>query len=714
MALMLWIVFLLFFYRNSLDVPEERRGEQLTMLCQIEDIVGTEDNSISLICKNVYENQRFVCHKIKLYQQKDKNLFSNIRIGQIIRVQGFVYSFSTPGNPGQFNEFLYYQQQGIQYKAFIHQLTIVHQSYQYVQDSLYRLRVFILKKIQQNCNKQDAGVIAAIVLGEKSCLDEEVKQLYQENGIVHILAISGLHISMIGATFFLFLRKYVMPMHLAAIVTGIILVGYGILIGFPISATRAIVMMICQLGARFIGKHYDAYCALALSAWIQLLLFPLSLLQTGFLLSYGTVFGILLFVKEWQEVMKQRKILSAISASMGVQMVTLPILLYFYYEISTYGIIVNVVVIPLLGVLLGTGIVGISLSFICLKLGKFFMGTVHSILLLFQWLCQFFICFPHHQIILGCPSIFQIAAYYFLLLVWVGKKKYLKKTKLGCFLPIILAILILCFPNMHCPPGIEITSLDVGQGDCTVIRTSKKTILIDGGSSDVKEVGKYRMIPFLKYHGINQIDVCFFTHSDEDHVNGLRELLKENQQKEIKLGKVVLPRIEKQEKGLKEIVEMCRQENVPVQYMKKGDSISIDNMKLQCLHPYPLYQWKTENDYSLVLKLTYNSFSGLFTGDLEEEGEKELIANIGKVDYLKVSHHGSKGANSEAFLQKIQPEIAVCSVGENNRYGHPHKEVIERLKKLGTRVFRTDSSGAITVVIGKKGNYAVKEYRSRH
>lgn len=700
-ALIVWILIIFFFRGYWQKKPIERDGDTMTMICQVEQISGTED-SIFLICKNVYEQKKQICKRIKLYEkdsEREKILFSNIRIGQIIQVSGSIYSFQEPGNPGQFNEFQYNQEQEIDYKAFVNNVKVVNEKYHPVQHALQQFRVKIAEKIRQCCSEKDGGILIAMLLGEKNAMDEEVKQLYQENGIAHVLAISGLHISLIGTTLFFLLRKFILPMQGAAVITIIMLVGYGILIGFTVSATRAIIMMLCRLGARLLGRHYDPLCALGLSAWIQLLLFPLTLFQTGFLLSYGTALGIQLFVKEFEDSGKGIKLFSAVFASLGVQLITLPILLYFYYEIPFYGLVANLLVLPLLGGVLGAGIVGLSLSFLSLSAGQFFMGTVHFILLFYEWLCRGMEYLPYNQIVKGQPEAWQIFVYYCLIGIWLILRGKKGEGNHKFYIILLLAVCVVCFPMKKNMSGLEITNLDVGQGDCTCIRTKGVTCLIDGGSSDVKEVGKYRISKYLKFYGISHIDAVFLTHSDGDHINGLLEMIQERKHMGFTIGTVFLPQVKQKDDNYVKLERELSASDIRIDYLERGQKLTIDDLNFQCLHPWEEYQWKSENDYSLVLKINYKNFSGLFTGDLEFEGEQAILDLLEPVDYLKVSHHGSKGASSEKFLKIVNPKIVVYSAGRNNRYGHPSQETRERIKRIGASEFCTIENGAVRVHI---------------
>ncbi|MCH5252547.1 MAG: DNA internalization-related competence protein ComEC/Rec2 [Lachnospiraceae bacterium] len=691
-VVVVWIV--CWHYIMPEKTPPDCQGVDMRLEGQVEDISG-QGEKISITVRDVMGQGKFFCSGIKLYSSKGQNLFSEIKVGNIISFQGKIYSFSKPGNPGQFNEYQYYKEQGIQYRAFLQSLTITNRQYNKRKQWLYQWKSRFLSNLDKCLPEEEAGIVSAMVLGEKSGLTEEIKELYQKNGIAHILAISGLHITMIGAGIFFLLRKFLLPMKGAAAVSGILLILYGELTGFPIATKRAVFMMLCLFIGKLLGRRYDRMNALALSGLLQLILQPGALFQSGFLLSYGTVLGILLLVEPLTTFFKEKnRWWGIIAGALGIQLVTLPILLYFYYEISLYSVFINLIVLPFVSILITLSVAGIAGSFFSFYAGRFFFGVVHVILNYYQMICQKAGGLPLSRIIVGAPFLWQIALYYILLLIWCRLTDDEKKKR---HIWILLTAIVLLFLPLQKNREMSITNLDVGQGDCTCIQFREKVILVDGGSSDVNETAKYRISKFLKYKGIKTIDMVFVTHSDSDHTSGILEILEDKEKMGFEIKSIVLPDIKKQDENYQLLERRCRQYGVAVKKMKRGDAISIGDFLIRCMHPDYSYEWENENDYSLVLSVEYGRFHGLLTGDLEEAGEKVIQGRVGKIDYLKVGHHGSKSSSSEAFLQELQPEISVISAGKNNRYGHPAREVIKRLKESGSQIYSTIEDGAVTV-----------------
>lgn len=692
------MLILLCYHRISGDSECIYKGEAKTLICQVEGISGQGESQSLTVC-DVMENGTSFCSRIRVYQKKDADLFSDLQIGNIIIITGEIYSFSEPGNPGQFDERRYYREMGIDYKFFVQSLTIEEASCRKLEQWLHERRIDFYQVLMACLPEEEAGIVAAMVLGEKCALTEVVKELYQENGIAHILAISGLHISMIGAGLFFFLRRFIMPMKPAALMTGILLLLYGELTGFPVATKRAVIMMLCVLAARFLGRRYDLLSALALSALIQLSIQPVLLFQSGFLLSYGTVLGIAVFVGVFtEEGPKKYRLWQLAAGSLGVSFVTLPILLYFYYEMNPYSVLVNAVILPFVSMLLAMSLAGGCAAAVNLVLGRFLFGVVHMILRYYQLVCTIVLELPFAQLVMGPPELWQIVIYYVILFIWSFFSERRSDRMWGKrHAWMLAAAVVLLYYRVPDSAGLHITNLDVGQGDCTCICIEGTTILVDGGSSDVDKVGKYRISKYLKYKGIQKIDYIFLSHSDSDHINGILEILEDSGFMGFRIGTIVLPDIGKQSENYRKMENICRKSGVTVQKMSKSDQIQIGSLFVRCLHPEQGDEWKSENDYSLVLSLSYGQFHGLLTGDLEQTGEEGILNDIRDVDYLKVGHHGSKGSCSEAFLERLKPEISVISAGENNRYGHPSEETLKRLKAVNSEVFCTSLTGAVTL-----------------
>lgn len=668
-------------------------------------------------------------------------------IGSLVILKGTLKNFQQPTNPGQFNAPFYYQILRISFRLDRAEIQVKSDKYYKISEGLYQLRRKAGSKMDALLPEQEASVMKTMLLGEKGILDEEIKGLYQRNGIAHILAISGLHISMIGMGFYQLLRKAGLKIKTSAILASIVIILYGMMTGFAVSAIRAIVMFLLQMLAQILGRTYDRITALAVAAVLVLVEQPLYLFHSGFQFSFLCVLGISLILPVLGNVRKGRKLLEGIA----MMAVTLPVYLGVFYQIPVYSMFLNFIVLPMMSILMGAGIVMVLASFMWTGLGIPAAWLITGILMVYEKLALFTERLPNHYWTPGCPAKWQLAVYVAVLIVVAALGRTRRKTVLYqkdcihrrgkcekwistygipvgiCWGLILLGAVILAW---HFRPELQVTVLDVGQGDCIFLQTEDGTsYLTDGGSSSISKVGKYRMIPFLKYQGASQIKAVFVSHADSDHCNGIAELLEQAEFEGIMVDNLVLPDLadECRSSGYEELVDLAGQNEVTVQFLHEGQQFQDGELLFQCLHPSKGYRAEDLNETSMVLLVTYKEFSMLLTGDVQGAGEEHLTQELkawkgpGVTDHaeteltiLKVAHHGSKNSTSEEFLEAANPKLAIISCGEGNRYGHPHEETLERLEKADIPRFCTKDYGAITVTVAGESRVKVRGYVNKN
>lgn len=737
------------------------------------DITGTIDNMVDKGDKKVIylkNNQIKLSKTSKLYQSKNVMIYltnnPKLQIGNKINVYGEIIKFKPATNLGQFDESKYNKINRIDYKVYAKKVEILNYHYNYFHQGLYEIKMRLIAVYSKILSEKNAGIVTAMLLGEKSMLDTQIKDLYQQNGISHILAISGLHVSLIGLTLYKVLKIIGLNQLCSTFGATLFIYCYGLLTNFSVSTNRAVVMLAVSLFAILIGRTYDLLTATAISALLILFQNPMEIWNAGFLLSFGAILGIGLIapvltklVEEWYlekiKILKkgkkggtskteknEKKDKKAIIDKLGIKkrihntdnaniiekaekkensykklvyqflrvtmnsfmvcfsvnLITLPILLYYFFELPLYSMIINLLIIPPMSILTWLTIIGGIAGCFSNILGTFFIGGSHYILELYELMCEFFLKLPYHMIVVGKPSFFQIVLYYLFLIIFLILMKHYGKKR--CIY--ILLLLFVIFLRKD-PGGLTMTFIDVSQGDGIFLKMpSGTTYLIDGGSSDVQKVGKYRLEPYLKASGMCNIDYAIVTHADSDHTNGLKELCSSTS---IKIHHLILPNTSLKDDAYEELISLANSNHIEVIYLEKGDIIKDNEVTMTCLHPENDYNAKTRNGYSTVLSLEYHDFQALFVGDLEEDGENRILEVKDKegenlllhYDLLKVAHHGSKYSTQMKFLQKVQPEISIISCGVNNRYGHPHKELIERLEEIESNIFNTMEFGAITV-----------------
>ncbi len=636
----------------------------------------------------------------------------SVQIGNKVNVKGELSLFEEARNPGNFDQKFYYEKQKIGAFLWAEALRVTDRESNPLKQGLYELRQKWKRILIDAAGEEDGGALAAILLGEKQGMDREIRELYQVNGIAHVLAISGLHLSFLGVGVYHLLRRITGSYTVGGLAGVLFLSAYILMIGMTVSAFRAMVMFLFRIGADLSGRHYDSPTALAAAAVTVCMWRPLSLYDSGFWLSFGALIAIIFILPIFKNLPAQ-----SLWASVSVNLFLLPILMYSFYEVPIYGVFLNLIVIPLLSVLMAAGLIGTMISLFWEHAGEAIFLCCRIIFRVYEHSCEAALRLPFARVVTGQQDIWKILFYYVFLFAAVlllrkkeenkGEKRSRKKRVVLSVLLVGTGMTILLF-TAQVKDKITITMLDVGQGDGLVIRGPEgKTYFMDGGSSDVKKVGEYRIEPYLLSQGIGSLDYVFASHGDQDHISGIKELV-QRQKTGVTIKRLVLPTQTVWNDALKELAEMAEKEGIPVFTMEKGQCLTEGKLSLTCIQPGKGEMEETGNSASLVLALRYGDFDMLFTGDVEGEGEKRLVDHLqGEYskcvwDVLKTAHHGSGNSTTEEFLKTAAPQYAFISAGKNNSYGHPHKETLERLKDAGAIVYSTQEEGAVTIVVSER------------
>ena len=616
-------------------------------------------------------------------------------VGCELSLYGTIYQLEEATNPGQFDGKDYYQSQGILY-TFQSEAVLGCFGEADVRERLTKIREALSEQLTKIYEERDAGILKAVLLGDKSSLREEDQLLYEKNGISHILAISGLHISMIGISFYKLLRKCNLTFVEAGIPSGMLLLCYGTMTGFGVSVVRAVCMFLVMIFADIFGRVYDMASGMALAAILVLVGNPLKAWQAGFLLSFGAVVGICVVYPILQSVIcTEKKMIQTILFGISIFLTTYPINVHFFYEYPLYSMAFNLIVIPCMPVVMCFGMGGLAAGFFSPFLGKIVGLPAHLILSFYENLGKGVIRLPGSVISLGREESWQLAGYYGalilgLLLLWYGRRKIYA----------MCLLLAVCLISVRVESPIEFTMLDVGQGDALYLELpGEVTCLIDGGSTSIKSIGKYRILPYLKYEGVDTLDYIIFTHLDEDHINGIREMVEMTDSYDgVAIRQMLFPAIENPDENYKKMWELARSKGIRVEVIGAGDVIRGKDWEMTCLYPEKGCHTTDKNEASTALQLKFLEFSMLFTGDLGLDGEKELLDGgmLQTADIWKVSHHGSKYSGGAEFLRNIHPQLSLISVGKNS-YGHPARELLERLQEAGSLVKTTLDCGALQI-----------------
>lgn len=659
-----------------------------------------------------------------------------LKHGQPIRISGQIAVPDGSRNPGAFDAEKYYNYQGIFLVVNDGAIIEKGKSRSFFAELIKRVKMRLQKACSAVFSEKESGIISAMLLGDKAAIDKDTKRLYQINGIAHILAISGVHIGMLGMCLYNFLRRRIGSYQIAGVISVLLILAYGYLTGMANSCARAVVMMIVVVVGNALGRTTDIVSSAAVALVIINSFNPYAFLDAGFQLSFGAIAGIAIVNPVFQEmtgcIRKRRlfknqffsgfaaRLLDSVLVSLSVSLVITPVIIFYYYEFPLYGIFLNLLIIPLVSIILISALLAVVFGLVWSLFGWMLGIPAKLVLWIYDGICRFVMQLPMYNVNVGHISVRQLVVYYatlgmlLLLLRRLAGIPKRNKDKAGAK----KRVLLLCTISMlfvsasvyeywQFDRDCKLVFLDVGQGDGILLRTKDGvSIMIDGGSSDNEMVGEYVIEPALKYYGMAQVDFAFVTHGDTDHISGIRYLL-QTENTGIVIHNLVLPAWKNRE-SFSELIALAKKAGTNVIFMAEGDVLQSD-IEIACLYPACGWEGQSENDGSLVLQLTYGQFAALFTGDIGTETEQELLEKGCDVDcdLLKVAHHGSKYSSCVKFLEAAKPDVSVISCGKNNHYGHPNQETLEHLEEIKSVVLRTDIYGAVVVRLLENGDYVV-------
>jgi competence protein ComEC len=620
----------------------------------------------------------------------------SVPIGSVLSVKGKIREFQSPRNEGQFNEAQYYKCKKIVGRISASDVRVVKDTRTSAwREGLYHIKQGLCAVYRSCLSEQEAGILCAITTGNKTSLTDSAKKLFQTAGISHILAISGMHISLLGLGCYGILSRLGLRRFPGAGLTMGFLLAFLLLIGQGTSARRAIGMFGLLLLAKCIGRGYDLWSALAVVCVVLLAGNPFLLWEGSFQLSFLAVTAVCLFDEFFPSHLKSRagKLFQSVCFALFLQLFTMPLVAWQYYELPVYGLVGNLLLVPLVGFLLGLGLLGGTAGLLWLPLGRVILVPCRLLCLFYLTVCGMVAKLPHALIICGQPSVKKVLAAYALLLLGWYLLHALKAEGRGMGIVALTGCAYAFFLTGQVS-GFEIDYLDVGQGDGSMLCTGGGQVcFVDGGSSDVSGVGTYRILPFLKAKGIQRVDYWMLSHLDEDHVSGFYEVLESG----YPIGAVLVASAPEDE-ARRQLVEELEAYGVPLVSVCAGQTLPLENAgTFYFLSPNQDTPADDSNGYSLVCRYEENGIRALWTGDMGSAQEQWLLEQGGvkSVDIYKAAHHGSAYSNSEAFLQALRPKACVISCGKNNVYGHPSPDAVERMEATGSQLFYTMEGGRI-------------------
>lgn len=645
-------------------------------------------------------------------------------VGQTIVASGTLQEIKAPTNPGEFDYRSYCRARGVTHRMQVRTYRAEGRA-DPLGEGLRVLRIRAAERLQQNCPAEVSAYLGALLLGDKQGLSEDFYARYRRNGLAHLLAISGLHTGFLGLALYRLLRRMGAGLWASALSAALFLGFYALLTGADTGVLRSGLMLGLGFLALCLGRSYDLRSAASLALFLLLLRSPLQLFQCGFQLSFLAVFAIggpgQALVRRYAA---KRKLLAALLQSLTVFLVTLPVIAYWFFSLPPYGILLNLALIPMTGFMLFLGLLTLAAASLVPPLAALPALFLECGLALQNALCALAECLPFHRLLIGRPRLWQLLLYSLFLCLCFGllldkvprrgkvsEKQFRRALTFGAAFAAALSLL----PLRSRVPRIWL--LDIGQGDAIVIEQGSRCITIDGGSTSRPDCGKRILEPFLMSRALGTVDAAFLTHADRDHTNGIVYLT--SRASAIRLRRVILTAAAESDPHYAELkTALCERPETELSFMGAGDVYG----NFTCLWPRRDALPDTVNEQSLILLFRANGIRCLFTGDAGTESEEKLLselntpgheaerAALSELFLLKVGHHGSRSASSEAFLELLSPDCALISCGRGNSYGHPHAEAMERLHRHAGQVHSTANEGALSVELHAAGQKkALKE-----
>ena len=586
----------------------------------------------------------------------------------------------------------------------------------------------IINKIQNNVKEnmtkllgqEESALCIGILIGDTMEISEKTEDNFKRSNLTHLLAVSGSHITYIITAFSATLGR--MNKKSTKIITIIFLLFFTAITGFTPSVLRASIMGILVLLASLLHRKSDTINNLGISSLLILIHNPYYITNLGFLLSFAGTIGIVILNDKISNFLngklnkRSNKIIKYLNESfcitLSANLIIIPVMAYSFSSISFTFWISNILAGPVMEATTILGFIVYFLSLIFVPFAKFigiFLNICLSILLI---IANFSAKLPFSLVYIKTPYLLECVAYYLVLYAIFNRRKIivLKSILTNAIIKTVTTLLIITILVSSFYGFIQkklvIYFVDVGQGDCTLIKTPEnKTILIDGGGSEFGnfDVGEKILLPYLLDRRINKIDYMLISHFDSDHIGGLFYIL-EN----LKVKNIIIAKQGKKSENLNKLLEITKEYKINIILVENGNVVKIDKYSyFEILFPEDNFiKENILNNNSIVARFSSLGLKILFTGDIEEVAEKrlcEMYKNTDKLkaDILKVAHHGSKTSSTEVFLALVQPKIALIGVGENNKFGHPNQITLDKIGKYTKYIYRTDLNGEIQIMYNK-------------
>jgi len=546
-----------------------------------------------------------------------------------------------------------------------------------------------------------APIVDALVLNRKADLDPALRDRFARSGMIHLLAISGFHVGLLTAWLYAASRLVGLARTTALIAASGGAVAYAAFLGWPAPATRAALLCLLVSVARVRQRRVDALAVLSATALLVMLVDPWAILNAGAWLSVLAVWGIMTFAPNRDVGQRMPLVQRALASSLGATLATAPVIAALFGVVSVAGIVVNLVALPIAGIAVPGVLASLITAPFAFPIAERLAGGTGLGLNLLEQLAEWGSRIPLGHVVQ--PTGASAAVPWALVLaagLWIrGRGNTLGEAWRRILWVGMLALWGALGLGLAGPAGghgsLALHFLDVGQGDGAAIRTpGGRWVIVDAGPRhDRFDAGRRRVVPFLRRHRAQSLDMVLVSHAHADHLGGIRAVLEQ-----FAVGVAVEPGFPVADPMYREFLGALERHEILWQPARSGQRMDIDGVEFSIIHPDSAWQgWGADlNEDSIVLLIEYGDFQALFAGDAGLPVEALLEGRVGSVDVLKVSHHGSASATGGAWVRELQPKVAVVSVGKN-RYGHPDPGVLARLGAEGIALWRTDRDGVVTI-----------------
>lgn len=706
-------------WSRTTPLPDQTHMPLSGRICEIPEYDAETERCICVL-EDICIGSVRINKRLRLYLRGEPALLQQVQLGQTVSCEAHIWQPDGATNPGQFNFANYLRLQGLSGYATAEidtaRFTAAHTG---LSDAPKLLRARLGNALDRFF-PNNAPLARAFLLGDRSSLSQSDREAFSLSGVAHLLAISGMHISVLASAVSLLLGRFINRRR-SFLVTLALLMLYGALLGFTASLTRAIIFFAIFSGSIFVGRRSDGPTRLAAALILYLLIRPEAILDAGFVLSFGASAGIILLYSPLVELFRvepllhprlQHGLASLLSrllawivgmcvTSLAAQLAILPAVAHYFGAQPLFAPVANLLAVPLSMVAYVVSICESLLAGLLsliptleprALLGDFLFGLLRNSVALFSRLplsALRIARFPHWLTLLSALALLLSAD---LSRIPRCIRRFLPLTMVAA---VFVSNLCACLPSLGC----SVVFLDAGQADCAVLRAEGNIYLIDTGDP-YSPAADY--LSSMNY----PLKAVFLSHMHADHAGGLASLLEICTPETIYISanwSAYPP-----DAGVQEALDLAREQGSEIVPLSAGDELRLsDEVSMQVLSPQAGICAKAANDDSLVLRVEYRGTSAIFTGDASAEHISALLTDA---DILKVPHHGGTDALSPALLTAVTPSAAVVSVGYNS-YGHPAAGTLELLSRAGCSVFRTDLCGAITCRFGENGSLSLRPSR---